>query len=97
MAARLNWTNQVKALRLACWNADGVCVRKLELDHFLDQHGVDIRLLNETHCRPGEVFHFVNYVCHPTDRLIKEGGTAISVHPGLDHYAISVHGLMRLE
>jgi len=77
MAARLNWTNQVKALQLACWNADGVGSRKLELDHFLGQHGVDICLLNETHLRPGVVFHFVNCVCHPTDWLIKEGGTAI--------------------
>jgi hypothetical protein len=64
-------------LRLACWNANGVHGRKLELDHFLGQHGVDIHLLNKTHLRPGEVFHFVNCVCHPTDSLIKEGRTAI--------------------
>ena len=31
-----------KALRLACWNADGVRGRKLQLEHFLNQHGVDI-------------------------------------------------------
>ena len=33
-----------KVLRLACWNADGVRGRKLELEHFLSQHGVDISL-----------------------------------------------------
>jgi hypothetical protein len=77
MAAQLNWTNQVKAMRLAFWDADGVHSRKLELDHFHGQHGVDIRLLGGTHLGPGEIFHFVNCVCHPTDRLIKEGGTAV--------------------
>jgi hypothetical protein len=40
--------NVVKALRLACWNANGVCGRKLELEHFLSQHGVDICLLTNS-------------------------------------------------
>jgi hypothetical protein len=46
--------NVGKALRLACWNADGVPGRKLELEYFLSQHGVDIRLLTETHLRERE-------------------------------------------
>jgi hypothetical protein len=33
-----------KALRQACWNADGVRGRKLETEHFLSQHGVDMSL-----------------------------------------------------
>jgi hypothetical protein len=36
--------NVAKALPLACWNADGVRGRKLELEHFLSQHGVDMSL-----------------------------------------------------
>jgi hypothetical protein len=40
-------------MRLACWNADGVGGRKLELEHFLSQHGVDISLLSETFLKPG--------------------------------------------
>jgi exonuclease III len=67
----------VKALRLACWNADGVRGRKLELEHFLSQHGVDICLLTETHLRERDVFRLANYVCHRTDRLTEGGGTAI--------------------
>jgi hypothetical protein len=42
MAARPRKTVWSKALRIACWNADGVRGRKLELEHFLSQHGVDI-------------------------------------------------------
>jgi hypothetical protein len=35
----MKWT---KALRLACWNADGVRGKQQELDHFLGQHGIDM-------------------------------------------------------
>ena len=38
-------SERAKPLRLACWNADGVRGRKLEMEHFLNQHGVDICLL----------------------------------------------------
>ena len=53
-------TQWTKALRLACWNADGVRGRKQELYHFLVQRGIDICLLAETHLRSGEVFRLAN-------------------------------------
>ena len=89
--------HSVRALRLACWNADGVRGRKMELDHFLGKHGVDICLLTETHLRSGQVFRLANYVCHRTDRPTEGGGTAILVRRGIDHYAIPVPGLTQLE
>ena len=64
MAARARRTERCKALRLTCWNADGVHGRKLELEHFLNQHGVDICLLSETFLNPGQAFRLANYVCH---------------------------------
>jgi exonuclease III len=87
----------VKALRVACWNADGIRGRKMELDHFLGKHRVDICLLTETHLRSGQVFLLANYVCHHTDRPTEGGGTAILVRRGIDHYAITVPGLTQLE
>jgi len=68
MAARPRRTERCKALRLVCWNADGVHGRKLELEHFLSQQGVDISLLSETFLKPGQAFRLANYVCHHTDR-----------------------------
>jgi hypothetical protein len=62
-------TEQSKLLRLACWNADGVSGRKLELQHFLNQHGVDFYLLSRTFLKPFQDFRFVNYVCQRTDSL----------------------------
>ena len=44
MAVRPRRTERCKALRLVCWNVEGVRSRKLELEHFLKQHGVDMSL-----------------------------------------------------
>jgi len=49
MVVRPRRTERCKALRLAFWNADGVLGRKLELEHFLIQHGVHNCLLRERH------------------------------------------------
>ena len=54
MAARPRRTVRGKALRLACWNADGVRGRKLELEHFLSHHFVDICLLSVTFLNSGQ-------------------------------------------
>ena len=69
MAAHPRRTEQSKLLRLACLNADGVRGRKLELEHFLSQHGVDICLLSEPFLNPGQAFRLANYVCHCTADL----------------------------
>jgi hypothetical protein len=90
-------TDRGKALSLACWNADGVRGRKLELEHFLGRHGVDICLLIETFFNPGQAFRLANYVCHRTDRLTAGGGTAILVRRGIVHHSVPVLRLIHLE
>lgn len=76
------------ALRLACWNADRVRGRKLELDHFHGQYGIDICLLTATDLRYDEAFRMTNYICHRTERLTEGGGTAMLVRRSTRHYAI---------
>jgi hypothetical protein len=90
MTARPRRANGGKALRLAYWNADGVCGKKLELDQFISEYGVNICLLNETHLESGRAFRFANYVCHRMDRQARGGGTAILVRRDIDHYAVPV-------
>ena len=97
MVARPKRTKWTKALRLACWNTDGVRGRKQELDQFLGQHGIDICLLTETHLRSGKVFRLANCVCHLNDWLTEGGGTAILVRCGILHHAVPVQGLQHLE
>jgi hypothetical protein len=92
MTARPRGTHVRKAVRLACWNADGVRGRKLELEHFLSEHGIDICLPNETYLEPGRALRFAN--CLSPDGL---PGTAILVRaclgsaaPGGHYHASSV-------
>jgi len=61
MAGRPSRTEQCKALRLACWNADDVRGRKFELEHFLNQHIVDICLLVETFLNPDQALRLATY------------------------------------
>ena len=84
---------RTKALRLVCSNADVVGRRKLELDKFLGQYGIEICLLKETHLRSREIFRMANYVCHRTDRLIEGDGTAILIRRVVDHYTVHIQGL----
>ena len=86
-----------RPLRLACWNADGVAGTKLELGHFLSQHGVDICLLSETFLNSEQPFRLANYVCNRTDRPTLGGGTAILVRRGIVHHSVPVLGLTHLE
>jgi len=97
MAARPRKTIRGKALRLACWNADGVRGRKLEVEHFLSQIGVDICLLIEIFLNSGQAFRLANYVCHRTDRPSAGGGTAILVRRGIIHPSVPVPNLTHLE
>jgi hypothetical protein len=71
--------------------------RKLELEHFLGQHGVIICLLSETILNPGQAFRLANYVCQRTDRPTAGGGTAILVRRGITHHSVPVLGLTQLE
>jgi len=96
MAARPTRTVRGKALRLACWNADGVRGRKLELEQFLSQHIVDICLLSETFLNSGQAFRLATYVCHRTDRPTAGSGTAILVRRGITHHSVPVPGLTQL-
>jgi len=83
MAARPRRKEQAKPLPLACWNADGVRGRKLEMEYFLKQHGIDFCLLSEAFLNPGQAFRLASYVCHRTDRLT----TGRYSHPGPPCYS----------
>jgi len=97
MAVRLTRTERGKAMRIVCWNADGVCGRKLELEHFLNQHGVDICPLREKLLNPSQAFRLANYVCHHTYRVTAGCGTAFLVRRGIVHHSVPVPGLTNLE
>jgi len=97
MAARPRRTERAIRLRHAPCNADGVSGRKIELEHFLNQYGVDICLLSEKFINHGQALRLANYVCHRTDRPKAGGGTAILVSRGIAHHSVPIPGLTHLE
>jgi len=68
MAARRTKTKRGKALPLACRNAERLRDRKVELEHFLNQHRVVICFLSEMFRNLGQAIRLASYVCHRTDR-----------------------------
>jgi hypothetical protein len=91
------WRSCVEALRLAFWKANGVRGRKIQLDPFLAQHGVDVCLTNETHLDSGQASRFANYVYQRPYRSTKGGGTAILVRRGIEHHDLPFPSLRHLE
>ena len=81
----------------ACWNADGIRSWKLELEHFLRQHGVHVCLLSETLLSLREAFRLANYVCHRTHRVTSRACTAVQVQRGIMYHAVPIPNLTGLE
>lgn len=50
------------------WNTNGIKPKKDKLEHFIQEHNVDIILLNETHLRPSDNFNIINYKMYRKDR-----------------------------
>jgi hypothetical protein len=69
--------------------------KKLELEHFLSHHGVDICLVSETFLNSGQSFRVA--ICLPPHRQTDSGGgTAILVRRGIVQHSVPVPGLTHL-
>ena len=97
MTDRPRKTKREKVLRLACTNAERLRGAKVELEHFLNQYGVDICFLSETFRNPAQDFRLANYVSHRTDKQTAGGSTPIPVRRGIVHHSVPVLGLTRME
>jgi len=67
------------ALRLVYWIADGDRGRKIELDQFLSEYGVDICFLKETRLESDQAVRFAKYLCHRAELQGRGVGTMILV------------------
>jgi hypothetical protein len=97
MAAQPRRTNGRKALRLPYWKAEGVSGRKLELNQYFSEHGVDISLLNETHLESYQALWFGNHIYQWTNFPTPGVGTGFLFRKGIDNYAVPVLSLQHLE
>jgi hypothetical protein len=89
--------NKRKTIWLDCWKTDGACSKKLELEEFFSEHGVNISLINETHLESGRAQKFANYIYQRTDSPTVERGTTILVHRGTGNYSDPVSALDHLK
>jgi len=66
-----------RQLRITFFNADGVSTQRHLIKYFLQEHNIDIFLLNESHLEPYHRWKIPNYTILRTDRPGLKGGTAI--------------------
>ena len=81
--------------RILFWNSRGVARRRPELLQFVQQHKVDILLLNETHLSNGQTFKLPNFhtYCTNTSRATGQSplaGTAILVNRRIIHHHVKI-------
>jgi hypothetical protein len=82
--------------RILFWNTQGVSRKRPELLQFVQQHNVDILLLNETHLQNGRNFLLPNFHSYYTNtpRVIghaPSAGTAILVNRRIIHHQVKIH------
>ena len=78
----------IKTIRIAEWNANGLLHHKLELIKFLQDNKIDVLLVSETHCTIRTVLKIPNhsiYHCNHPDGTA-HGGAAILIRTALQHY-----------
>lgn len=86
------------SLKILMWNANGLHQKLNELQHFLQQHNIDIALISETHLNANKTVKVVNYNLYRNDRLNNTyGGTAIYVKKNIDHTKLPIPNLIQLE
>ena len=77
-----------KALKLAVWNANGLCHHAQEVRQFIKLLDLDILLVSETHFTERSHMSIPNYHIYRTDHPDKtaHGGTAVLIRQNLQHH-----------
>jgi len=82
-----------KPMRVAVWNANGLCKHTQEITQFLHRSNIDILLISETHFTPRshvKIPHYIiYYTLHPDETA--HGSTVIIIRQNVKHYAQEEH------
>lgn len=77
-------------IKIAEWNANGLCKHAQEIQTFLVNNSIDIMLVAETHCTHKSYVKIQGYTTYRTDHPdgTAHGGTAIIIRQNLKHYIL---------
>ena len=89
--------SQLRSIRIAFWNANGIRDKKSELEAFIAHHNVDVFLLNESKLVPSDRFNVANYTTIRTDGPHRHGGTAVIIKRSLKYDPLPIVYNDRLE
>lgn len=79
-----------ETLKIAIWNANGLCQHTQEITYFLQLNKIDVMLISEAHYT--EKSHIkipkycIYYTTHPSGRA--HGGTAVIIRQNINHYEL---------
>lgn len=78
----------IKSIRIAEWNANGLTNHKTELINFLHDQKIDVMLVSETHFTERTFFRIPHYSIYHTNHPdgTAHGGAAIIIRNSLPHY-----------
>lgn len=79
-----------ETLKLAIWNANGLCQHSQEVKLFLETHKVDVMLISESHFTHNSHLKIPNYVIYNTNHPDGKahGGSAIIIKRNVKHYEL---------
>jgi exonuclease III len=89
----------IRTIRIAEWNANGLLNHKLELMQFLPDNKIDVLLVSETHFTNGTVLKIPNYSiyhCNHPDSTA-HGGAAILIHTSPQHYKVPAYQTDKIQ
>lgn len=85
----------MNSTRIIFWNTQGITHKCLELLQFVQEHKIDILLLNETHLSNRNYFKLPNFFSYYSNspqwgNKHPAGGTAILIHRRIVHHRINI-------
>lgn len=79
----------LSALNVAFWNAQEVINKKQELIDYMDEHDINVMLVNETHLKENQKMNIRNYQTYRYDRVqARGGGTAIHIKRNTEYHPL---------
>lgn len=79
--------SKVSKLKLFQWNAQGATTKAVQtqIDHLINEEGIDVVFIVETFLSPKHDFILTNYIVYRNDRGLHGGGVLIAVRNNIEH------------